>query len=131
MHPRRPRPRARGRDSAAGGSPLHLDPHRRREPAPERHLTPSRADEDRTAEWLAAGHLDHVAEGDPLLGEIAQHRWIRVGYAHEPPDRAARQLVQACGLALVDFELGGGYGVAAGIDARVPEARSDPGLEVF
>src|SRR5205085_7032587 len=89
------------------------------------------AHEHGAAKWLSTGHLEPVAEPDALVGEVAEHRRVGVGYADEARGGAGPELVEAAGGALVDLEPGRGDRIAVWIEPRVPEAGGDQLLELL
>ncbi len=97
---------------------------------PMRVLALAEADEQRAAEGLALEHLEALAGRDLALGEVAEHLGVGVGHAHEPAGVAGLEALEAVGGALVELELGGGDGVAVGVDGGVAELGGDQLLEV-
>ena len=65
------------------------------------------------------------------LGQVAQHRRVRVRDAHEAPAVAGLEVGQAARLALVDLQPRVGDRVAVRVVRRVAELGRDPRLEVL
>ena len=125
---------ARGPAGRAAESTLvsvGLDPHRAGELAADRMLTLAEPYEHRPTERLAIHDLEASVERDAMLGEVAQHRRVRIRHADEPSRGTDRQLVEAAGRALVDLEQGRGDRIAVRIDRRVTQPGGDQRLELL
>ena len=68
---------------------------------------------------MAIYDLQTIAEGDAVLGQVAQHLGVGVRHAHEAPGYARRQVVQAVSVALFYAELDRRDRIAVRIDCRV------------